>query len=186
MFHKIVKKVAAVALAMAVAGSAIVGNTASAAKSYNCFLMFADSTWGCQNMKENVANTSVKNKKGTAKYTVTLKKAQATSDGKKAKAKDAKDAAVFCVDIKGILKDHKAKDIKISNVVVKCDGKVVKTAFNKMAQGQLESKQDPGKYRLEIYNQYGEGGTSKHPCAKLTAFKWKKSISVTFSLNIKK
>ena len=90
------------------------------------------------------------------------------------------------MDIKGILKDHKAKDLKISNVVVKCDGKVVKTAFNKMAQGQLESKQDPDKYRLEIYNQYGEGGTSKHPCAKVTAFKWKKSISVSFSLKIKK
>lgn len=186
MFHKIVKKVVSVALTMVVAGSTIIGNTASAAKSYNCFLMFADSTWGCQNMKENIANTSVKNKKGTAKYTVTLKKAQATSDGKNAKAKDAKDAAVLCVDIKGILKDHKAKNIKISNVVVKCDGKVVKTAFNKMAQGQLEPKADPDKYRLEIYNQYGEGGTSKHPCAKLTAFKWKKSISVSFSLNIKK
>lgn len=182
------KAVALTAMTAVLLGSigATGGKAQAKAKSYKSFLMFADSAWSCQNMDEKATSIKIKNKKGTAKYTVSLKRSQAQGENAEGKAKAAKDAAVFCVDIKDILKDHKAKDIKISKVTVKCDGKVVKTKFKNMAQGALEPKQDPNKYRLEIYNTYGEGGTKNHPCAKPTAFKWKKSISVSFSLKIKK
>lgn len=185
--RKSIKRAVSMALACAVIVSGMVntGVKASAASKYNAYLMFASSDWKCVNMNEKVANTSIKNKKGTANYTVTLKRAKAT-DGKEGKASAAEDACVLCVDIKNILKDHKASKVKFSKVVVKCDGKVVKTNFKKMAQGMLEPKKDPKKCRLEIYNEYGEGGTVDHPCAKPTAFKWKKSISVSFKLKIKK
>ncbi|MDD7403723.1 MAG: hypothetical protein SO170_08840 [Butyribacter sp.] len=189
--NKITKKIIAVALTIATVATsvaAVPSQSASAkAKNYNCYLMFANKKWSCVNMNEKVANTKVKNKKGKKTYTVTLKRSKCTNENKKgSKAEKAKDAQVLCVDIKDILLDHKAKNIKISNVVVKCDGKKVKVKQSKMAQGKLEPYSDPDKYRLEIYNEYGEGGTKKHPCAKLTKFKWSKKISVTFTLNIKK
>lgn len=172
--------------AVLVSGVMVSGAKASAASKYNCYLMFASTDWKCQNMKETVANTSIKNKKGSANYTVTLKRSEAQGDSDGVKATASKGATVLCVDIKDILKDYKAKKVKISNVVIKCDGKVVKTNQKKMAQGVLEEGTDPNKYRLEIYNSYGEGGTANHPCAKPTAFKWKKSISVSFKLTLKK
>lgn len=187
---KLTKKIVALALAVTTIASGIAISPAqkadAAAKSYNCYLMFASSDWKCVNMKENVANTSIKNKKGKQKVTVTLTRAKAQGDGS-AKATAAKDATVFCVDIKEILKDHKVKNLKISGVTVKCDGKKVKIKQSKLIQGQLEPKEneDPNKYRLEIYNVYGKG-TKSDPPAKATAFKWSKSISVSFTLNIKK
>lgn len=183
---KTFKRVVSLVLAAAVAASGITApKKAEAASKYNCYLMWASADWKCQNMQKNVANTSVKNKKGSANYTVTLTRAKAQGEHDGDKATASKEACVFCVDIEGILKDYKEKNVKISNVVVKCDGKVVKTDFKKMAQGALEKNSSPEKYRLEIYNIYGEGGTKDHPCAKPTAFKWKKSISVSFKLTLK-
>ena len=189
--RKLTKTIAAIALTAATVASSIAAAPSQAAqaktKSYNAYLMFADNTWSCVNMDENKGNIKIANKKGKKTYTITLKRSQCVNQNdKSAKAKAAADASVFCIDIKNILKDHKIKDIKISNIKIKCDGKAVKITQSKTAQGQLESKSDPNKYRLEIYNTYGEGGTVKHPCTKLTNFKWSKSISVTFTLNIKK
>lgn len=186
--RRLTKNVLAVALTIATVGSSVAAVPAQAkAKSYNTYLMFADKNWTCVNMDNNKGNIKVANKKGLKTYTVTLKRSECINQKKKgAKATVAAEACVFCIDIKDILKDHKAKNIKISNVKVKCDGKAVKIKESKTAQGQLEAKSDANKYRLEIYNQYGEGNTASHPCAKVTAFKWSKSISVTFTLNIKK
>ncbi len=186
--RKTIKRLVSLVLATAIVAGGAMTNAAKAdaASSYNCFLMFASTDWKCNNMKENVACTKVKNKKGTAKYTVTLTKAKAQGEDEKiGSASASKGATVFCVDIKNILKDHKVKKLKISNVVIKCDGKKVKINQKKLAQGQLEPSGDPNKYRLEIFNTYGEGGTANDPCAKPTAFKWKKSISVSFNLKIK-
>lgn len=189
--RKLTKNVVAVALTIATVASSVAATPSQTAQaktaSYNTYLMFADSKWSCVNMDENKGNIKVANTKGKKTYTVTLKRSQCVNqNNKSAKATSAADACVFCIDIKGILKDHKAKNIKISNVKVKCDGKAVKITESKTAQGQLESKSDPNKYRLEIYNTYGEGKTAQHPCTKVTNFKWSKSISVTFTLNIKK
>lgn len=189
--RKITKNMIALALTVAtVVGSVAVAPAQEAsakAKNYNCYLMFANKKWSCVNMNEKVATTKVKNKKGSKTYTVTLKRSQCTNENKKgSKAEKATEAQVFCVDIKNILKDHKAKNIKISNIVVKCDGKKVKIKQSKTAQGMLEPKSDPTKYRLEIYNEYGEGGTKSHPCAAPKKFKWNKKISVSFTLKIKK
>lgn len=157
------------------------------AKNYNAYLMFANKKFSCVNMNEKVASTKIANKKGSKKYTLTLKRSKCVNNNKKTeKATVATEAQVFCVDIKDILKDHNVKNVKISNVVIKCDGKKVKFKMAKTAQGQLEKASDPDKYRLEIYNEWGEGGTKNHPCAKPAAFKWKKNISVSFKLTIKK
>lgn len=189
--RKLTKNLLAVALTAATLISGIaVAPTQKAdakAKSYNAYLMFANKKFSCVNMNEKVANTKVANKKGSKNYTVTLKRSQAiNNDSKASKATDATEAQVFCVDIKDILKDHDVKNVKISNVVIKCDNKKVKFKMGKTSQGKLEKTSDPDKYRLEIYNEWGEGGTKNHPCAKPAAFKWKKSISVSFKLTIKK
>lgn len=189
--RKVTKNMIAIALTVATIASSVAAVPAKSAdakaKSYNCFLMFANKKFSCVNMNEKVATTKVKNKKGKKTYTVTLKRSKCTNeDNKKAKATKATEAQVFCVDIKDILKDHKAKNIKISNIVVKCDGKKVKINQKKVAKGALEPSKDPNKYRLEIYNEWGEGGTKKNPCAKPSKFKWSKKISVTFTINIKK
>lgn len=193
--RKLTKKLVAMTLATATIASSIAvapAQSASAAKSYKTYLMYADSKWACVNMdaddlpaaqKKMLAKTTVKNKKGTKTYTVTLKRAKAWKQPGYGKAAAAKECSVFCVDIKDILKDYSVKKLKISNVTVTLDGKKVKA--KNYDQGQLEVKSDPDKYRLELYNVYGDGSTSDHPdLAK--KYKWKKSISVSFSLKIKK
>ena len=58
-----------------------------------------------------------------------------------------------------------------------------------VAAGQLEKKEDPNKYRISIYNRVGskQNGdkTASYPASYGKKFKFKKSISVTFTLSIK-
>ena len=179
--RKLTKKLLAVTLTTAtlLSGFAIAPTQKAdaKAKNYNAYLMFANKKFSCVNMNEKVASTKIANKKGSKKYTLTLKRNKCVNNNKKTeKATVATEAQVFCVDIKDILKDHNVKNVKISNVVIKCDGKKVKFKMAKTAQGQLEKTSD----------EWGEGGTKSHPCAKPAAFKWKKNISVSFKLTIKK
>ena len=120
--RKTIKRVFSVALAatVAVSGVAYTGTKASAASSYKAVMGYADTKWNWDGGNDSSKDTNktavtVKNKKGTATYTVTL-------NNKKSKNVDAQ---VFYVDIKDILKDHSAKKIKVSGVSVKCDGKTV-------------------------------------------------------------
>ena len=183
--RKTIKRVFSVALAatVAVSGVAYTGTKASAASSYKAVMGYADTKWnwagGNDSSKDtNKTAVTVKNKKGTATYTVTLK-------NKKSKNVDAQ---VFYVDIKDILKDHSAKKIKVSGVSVKCDGKKV-SGMKAVAAGQLEKKEEPNKYRISIYNRVGnkQNGdkTASYPASYGKKFKFKKSISVTFKLTIK-
>lgn len=179
------KRVFSVALATAVAvsGVAYSGTKASAASSYKAVMGYADVKWdwtgGNDSSKDtNKTAVKVKNKKGTASYTITLK-------NKKSKNQAAQ---VFYVDIKNILKDHKAKKVKVSGVSVKCDGKTV-SGMKAVAAGQLEKKEDPNKYRISIYNRVGNKAngdkTATYPASYGKKFKFKKSISVSFKLTIK-
>ncbi len=185
--RKAFKRVVSLVLATAIVAGGVMTDTkkADAAKTYNCYLMWMSDDFKCKNMESTIANTKIKNKKGTAKYTVTLKMSQAQGEFEGDKPKASKGAKVFCIDIQDILKDYNVKKVKISNVVIKCDGKVVKINQKKLVQGALEPEGDPDKYRLEIFNEWGEGGTKNNPCAKPKAFKWKKSISVSFNLKLK-
>ena len=181
--RKTIKRVFSVALAatVAVSGVAYTGTKASAAGSYKAVMGYADKKWnwagGNDSSKDtNKTAVTVKNKKGTATYTVTL-------NNKKSKNVDAQ---VFYVDIKDILKDHSAKKIKVSGVSVKCDGKKV-SGMKAVAAGQLEKKEDPNKYRISIYNRVGNKQNGDKTAGYPASYgkKFKKSISVTFKLTIK-
>ena len=129
--RKLTKKLLAVTLTTAtlLSGFAIAPTQKAdaKAKNYNAYLMFANKKFSCVNMNEKVASTKIANKKGSKKYTLTLKRNKCVNNNKKTeKATVATEAQVFCVDIKDILKDHNVKNVKISNVVIKCDGKKVK------------------------------------------------------------
>lgn len=183
--RKTIKRVFSVALAatVAVSGVAYTGAKASAASSYKAVMGYADDKWNWDGGNDSSKDTNgtavtVKNKKGTNTYTVVLK-------NKKSKNRAAQ---VFYIDIKNILKDHKANKIKVSGVSVKCDGKTV-SGMKAVATGQLEKKEDPNKYRISIYNRVGnkQNGdkTAGYPASYGKKFKFKKSISVTFKLTIK-
>ena len=174
--RKSIKRVLSVALAatVAVSGVAYTGTKASAASSYKAVMGYADTKWNWDGGNDSSKDTnktavSVKNKKGTATYTVTLK-------NKKSKNQPAQ---VFYIDIKNILKDHSAKKIKISGV----------SGMKAVATGQLEKKEDPNKYRISIYNRVGnkQNGdkTAGYAASYGKKFKFKKSISVTFKVTIK-
>lgn len=172
------------ALAMVVTGLVVSGKTVDAkAKSYTAYLMYADKNWKVQaNMSDKyVGSKKVKNKKGSQNVTLTLKRSQLDNSSEK-----ITDTAVFCVDIVDLMKDYKESKVKISNVVVKVDGKKVAIKAAKLKQGYIEKEhQSEGnyKYRLEIYNDYGD--TVSAPCAASSKFAFSKSISVSFKITLK-
>ena len=94
--RKSIKRVLSLALAatVAVSGVAYTGTKASAASSYKAVMGYADTKWNWDGGNDSSKDTnktavSVKNKKGTATYTVTLK-------NKKSKNQPAQ---VFYIDI---------------------------------------------------------------------------------------
>lgn len=188
------KKLVSVVLTLAVIVSAVsvssVKKADAAAKSYTAYLMFTDKDWTVQNFEKSIGNTTVK---GSGTYTVTLTKKALTAAFKKngqgwATGVKCGNAIVFNVDVVDICKDYKPSKIKISNVKIKVDGKDVKINSKKLNQGNIED--DGNNYRLEIYNIYGDtakngkgdGSDAADACAKGSAFKFKKSLSVTFSI----
>lgn len=179
--NKMLKKAISVVMAAAVAigGIATTGAKAEAKGSYNAYLMYADSNWNWDggNNKETVANTKIQGKKGSKTYTVTLNNSKSKNQP----------AQVFVIDIKGILKNYSAKDIKISGVTVKCDGKKV-SGMKAVACGAWEPTEDSEKYRISIYNAVGDNGdkTANYGASYGKKFKFKKSISVTFTVTLKK
>ncbi len=84
------------------------------------------------------------------------------------------------------MKDYKESKVKISNVVVKVDGKKVAIKAAKLKQGYIEKEhQSEGnyKYRLELFNEYGD--TKADPCADAGKFAFKKSLSISFKITLK-
>lgn len=183
--NKMFKRVMSLVLASAVvvSGVAATGTKASAkAKTYTAKLMYCDSTWNNSSMHDsipNVATTKVTAKKGSKTYTITVKKSQLYSN--KDKIKNAK---VFCVDIKDVLKDYKANQIKMSGVKVSVDGKSVPVKGYKT--GNFEPDND--NYRLSLYNEVGDhGDTTRNLGVKYAKkFAFKKTLSITFTVNFSK
>ncbi|MCM1499381.1 MAG: hypothetical protein NC124_13020 [Clostridium sp.] len=122
----------------------------------------------------------VKNKKGKAKYTITMKLDQCNDNrNEEDKNKKVKDTSQLELWINDIASDHKEKDINISNIVVKCDGKKVKLNSKKIEQGFITGEDDVKRYWVNIF-----GYNAK--TAKASAFNWKDEITVSFTVNIKK
>lgn len=155
--------------------------TVQAKTSYNAFLYYTNSDWSCKNQSDWIANTSVKNTKGKNRYTVTLKRSDCIGStiSDKAKSGAVSDHEEICVYIQDIIKDHAEKDLKVSNVVVKCDGKKVKINQNKVNKYVQKSEDGSKSYVIMIYYVYGT------QTAKAKALKWSNKISISFSLNIK-
>ena len=84
---------------------------------YKAYIDYADRSYSCCS---SLAKTYIKNKKGKANYTITLKRSQCGGGNTKGPIKNTGSISIY---IDNILKDHKMKNINITNVVVKCDGK---------------------------------------------------------------
>lgn len=100
----------------------------------------------------------------------------------KKKVGKVKEAVVFTVDMKAILKSF--KKVKVSNVVVKCDGKKVKC---KPVIGSFEKNKPDSKdnWRISFYNKWGRNGDNSKDVNKASKFKFKKNITVTFNVTAK-
>lgn len=173
-----------VAAAVAVSGVAATGTKASAASSYKAFLMFGAYSTNGGNFDATYGSTTVK---GSGTYTVTLTAKQVKAAAKKAgnTADPSKGCMVCCVDISNILKGRKASAVKVSGVSVKLDGKTM-SGLKKAECGQLEKKADPNKYRICLFNTWGDDKTYEKYGEKYgQKFKFKKSISVTFKISYK-
>lgn len=189
---KLTKKGVSVALAlsMVVAGTAGMTQKASAAKKFKTYVMFADDKWKVTaNMNtakgEYDSPKTIKAKKGTQNVSMTLTKGKLKTGAKE----KTSTASVFCVDIENAMKTYKPSQIKISKVKIYVDGKAIKVKANKLKQGYLEKDQKNNKFRLEIFNVYGKGGTgakkANYPVDP-NKLKFKKSLKVSFKLTFKK
>lgn len=178
----IAKKSIALVMTAAVALGAVVASPSKAeAKSYKAVLGYSDVNWdwdgGNDSDKDpNKTAISIQGKKGSKTYTITLK-------NKKSKGADCH---VLYIDIKDLLK--KFKKVKVSGVSVKVDGKKV-SGMKAVSTGALEKNKDKNKFRISIYNAVGSKAmgdkTSSYGKAYGKKFAFKKSISVTFTLNLK-
>lgn len=175
---KTFKKVMSVVLtaAIVVSGVSVAGKKADAkgAKKYSTqmYVMEEAGNW-ISGDGYNLQSGSVTIKKGK-KVHISF---TAKNNAKKTGLKSVKKIGVLTVDVKSILKDYKVKKCKYSNVVVKCDGKVVKGV--KSCQGYFEPDQKNNNYRLSLYNQYGSNGDNSKKLNKASKFKFKKTISVS-------
>ena len=149
-------------------------------KGHQAFLMFTDGNygWGCWN--ENKGEDAVVTGNGT--YTVSINKSDFKSTDV---ANPAKGAKVFGVDILGLCNSDKMDGSKaaISNVIIKCDGKVFAADESKMYEGLIEKEK--GNYRLEIRNEWGWSNgdfATKDEFDPNEEFGFEESLSVTFTV----
>lgn len=188
---KFAKKGVAVALAlsMVVVGNAGMTQKASAAKKFKTYVMFADEKWKVTaNMDTAKGNynspKTITAKKGTQNVSITLKRSSIVGP-----KESISKAVVLCVDIEDAMKTYKPSQIKFSNVKIYVDGKAIRVKANKLKQGYLEANQKNNKFRLEIFNVYGEGKTgakkANYPVDP-NKLKFKKTLKVSFKLTFKK
>ncbi len=196
----VAKKGLALVLTMAVAvgGVALSPSQASAAKKAKsksitvrtlyaakcdadgCAWLYGEDDGSSSVKPSKISEKSVKFTKGK-KTSVTVNLSKPAKFNKK-KVGNISEAVVFTVDLKDILKSFKS--VKVSNVVVKCDGKKVKCkpqigAFEK---NKADSKDN---WRISFFNTYGQNGDNSKNVNKATAFKFKKNITVTFTVTPK-
>lgn len=178
---KSIKRILSVVLATAVVASSALSMEVSAASkakvAFNVYCFTADNKWlaGDGNGNQKVSKV------------VTVKKGKAVNVTLTVKGAAKKGIQVLTVDsgnstlsgsTKGILSSF--KKCKYSNVVVKCDGKVVKAPS---MQGYFESDTKTESWRLSFYNTYGSNGDDTKTKCKSNAkkIKFKKSLQVSFS-----
>ena len=181
------KKAVSVLLATAVVVSGVAvanGSTAQAAKkkskTYQARVYFAATKKGkdC----EWIAGDGKSAKTVTKNVKITKGKKASVNLTVKNNNKNKVTGAVVCtVDMVGLLKDYKAKKVKISNVVVKADGKKVSV---KPFQGCFEPRKDKGKYnyRLSIMNKWGTDGDNSWNDARSKKIKFKKKLTISFKI----
>lgn len=178
---KIVACVMAVVMLVGVGMSGQTVNAKKAKKKYNAYLSYVGDSWNVTHYNAHNANVSIKNKKGKAKYTITMKLSNCMDNrSEENKAKKVKNTEELELWIEDILRNHKEKDIKVSNVVVKCDGKKVKLNQKKIKQFSIEGEDEVKRYCVMIFNK------NSAKTAKASALNWKNKITVSFNINIKK
>lgn len=200
------KRIFAGVAATALAVSTCASFSASAADSYNAFLMFADHNWLWSSMStqaggEGYGVDAEITKDGEYTVSITSDSVDKNANGDNPQGKGGTDyasgAVVFCVDITGILKCDKfnegnekkngvtkngtyaEKDIKCKLKSIKQDGAELKFDAKKVLYGNIEDQNT--NYRIEIFNTYGK--TKDNPPIDQAAVMWSKSLDVTFEVS---
>lgn len=90
-------------------------------------------------------------------------------------------ATVFTIDLLNLLKDYKAKKVKVSGLTVKADGKK-KPA--KLVAGCFEPRKNNGKYnyRVSVYNKWGTDGDNSIQVNKAKNYAFKNQLTVSFTV----
>lgn len=199
-FRKLSKKAVSLAVAIAVVASSVVApgatKKAEAAKSYSAYLCFASKSYNGAldeassgnrslgvmngNKKESIKGVKVTNasfKKGKVSFTV-------SASGKNLK-KFASDKGWNSLYVDTTLPGKDKKKLKITKVVVKMDGKTVKTISNPALTP------DPGKTvtdktvtQIMCLNTWNKYANAKWKASSVTKMP-KKSISVTVTGKLK-
>lgn len=191
----VAKKGLALVLTMAVAvgGVAISPSQASAAKKAKSKSITVRTLYaakcdadGCAWLYGTDSSASAQSSK-TVKFTKGKKTSVTVNLSKPAKFNGKKvgkisEAVVFTVDLKDIRKTF--KKVNVSNVVVKCDGKKVKC---KPVIGSFEENKPDSKdnWRISFFNTYGQNGDNSKKVNKASAFKFNKSVTITFNVTPK-
>ena len=200
------KRIIAGVAAMALAASTCASFSASAAESYNAFLMFADHNWLWQSMAAQAGGQGYGvdapiTKDGEYTVSITSDSVDKNENGDNSQGKGGTDyasgAVVFCVDITGILNcktfnaanekkngvtkngTYDEKDITCKLKSIKQDGKELKFDASKVLYGNIEDQNT--NYRIEIYNTYGK--TKDNPPIEQAEVMWSKSLDVTFEIS---
>lgn len=179
------KKAAAALLVLALAiGCMETGGMAKVsakAKSYTAYISVFGSNYSVGNAE--TANAKIKNKKGKKKYTLTLNRNDSFQQPQEGE-KIALDS--FDVYIDGILNDRSEKDVKITNVVIKSDGKKVKINPKNIEYYAQTGEDEETRYCINIFDGYGKKNAVKAVDGKTEAFDFKDKLTVSFNINIKK
>lgn len=166
---------------------------------YKAFLMFADQDWQWMNVDTQAegdwGNDAVITGDGT--YTVSIDREGYKKYLEEEYLEEAKNAATtpggivaangalcFMVDFQemAIAQNFDISNMKVKDVIIKCDGKVFPSDTSKMYFGDIEGM---GNLRLEIRNEYGYGNgdfDTKDEFDPEGKFTFSDSLSVTFTL----
>lgn len=155
---------------------------------YTAFLSFADATWTWSNFNpskadaegvEGYGHDAVITGNGT--YTVSIDRASMPNPDK---LETAESPMVFRVDFEKMAtaSNFDISEMKVKNIIVKCDGKVFPTDESKMYFGDIEGRNN---LNLEICNVWGYGQgdfCTKDEFDQNEDFAFSDSLSVTFTL----
>ena len=155
------KRIISMTLVLMLLVSCLAGVVVSAeTASFTAGLSYANSDWSSQTWGESTTTIT-----GAGDYSLSWNGAAAAS------------ACVFVVDIDGAGEYFAANNLGVTALSVLADGVEIPVDLSKVATGDLEAN---GKFRIEIYNEYGS--TKANPPIDPAAVAFASNLTVNFTI----